>query len=81
MQHITMIVIEDGGKCEVRTNRKRALYRLHKLHSLYPLECVHTGNGNGYECWKVPFYWMNCQKRNEPSPLSPDDVTRKEDKE
>lgn len=42
MEHMTGIIIKDGGKCEIRTNRKRALRKLHKLHGLYPLECVHT---------------------------------------
>lgn len=81
MGHTTAIVIKDGGECEIRTNRRRALRKLEKLHALFPTECIHMGNENGYQCYRVPFFWVNCRKRNKPNPLSTDDVPRKEDNE
>ena len=77
MQHLTMIAIGDGAQCEIRTNRKRAIRKLKKLHSLFPDECVHVGVENGYEHWKVPWYWPNCRKRPMPTPLLSDDVPEK----
>jgi hypothetical protein len=77
MEHTTAIAIADGGKCEIRTNRKRALRRLEKLKSLFPGECVCKGMENGYTCYAVPFWWVNCRKRPMPQPLSPDDMPEK----
>lgn len=76
MEHLTMVVISDGGKCEIRTNRKRELRKLKKLHGLYPDECVRLGNENGYECYKMPYYWPNFRKRPMPQLPSTDDLPK-----
>lgn len=79
MEHLTVITISDGGKCSIVTNRWRMLRRLRKLHGLFPDECIFLEVNDGFEHWTCPFWWINCNKRNKPDPMSKRDIAKTEE--
>jgi hypothetical protein len=64
---MTEIQMYDGlDLCSVLTDQPRILRKLRKLRALYPKEIMFIERKDGKERWRVPFWWWNCRKRNNP---------------
>ena len=67
----TRVNFSDNDSCaEIFTSRPRMLYRMRKLHELFPDECKliekTKDDFSTVEHWQCPFFWFNCRKRPEP---------------